>query len=79
MDLESVIIILYQSVIDTDSLDFIKNCDPDDYSERTLRDIAWECGKYDLDCTGEQWYTAMDHIKYIANNGWNKYVSDYKR
>ena len=79
MDTEDVIVILYQSVMDTNSWNFIRDCDPDDYSERKLRDIAWECGKHDLDCTGEQWYLAMDHVKYIANNGWDNYVINYKR
>jgi hypothetical protein len=69
---------VYYSITDTDTWDFIKTCDPDDYSERPLQLIAWECGKRGLDCSGEEWHIAMDHMKYIAWYGWDNYIVNYK-
>lgn len=76
--MEKVLNILYQSITQTNTWDFIGSCDPDDYSERQLQNIAWECGKHGLDCSGDEWHIAMDHMKYISVHGWDKYVINYK-
>ena len=78
MSTNDTIYALYKSVADLDAWDFIKTCDPDDYAERRLQAIAWEFGKYGIDCSGEDWHTAMDHLKYIANYGWDNYITRYK-
>jgi len=73
--MDQIVDIVYNSIVDTGvSWDFIRTCNPDDYSERDLQTIAWECGKSGLDCTGEEWHLAMDRMKYIANN----YINNYK-
>lgn len=61
--MERIIDILYQAIIATNTRDFVKSCDPDDYSKRELQHIAWEYGKYGLECSGEEWHTAINHIK----------------
>ena len=76
--MNTVLNILYQSITYTDTWDFIETCDPDDYSERSLQLIAWECGKHGLDCSGEEWHLAMDHMKYISQYGWDNYIVNYK-
>ena len=74
MSTNDTICALYKTVVDLDAWDFIKTCDPDDYAERRLQAIAWEFGKYGIDCSGEDWHTAMDHLKSMAD----KYITNYK-
>ena len=76
--MEKIIDNLYNVITDTNTWDFVKTCDPDDYSERELQLIAWECGKRDLDCSFEEWHIAMERMKYIAIHGWDNYVMKYK-
>ena len=76
--IQKLLTTLYQSITDTNTWDFIKSCDPDDYSVRELRDIAWEFGKHDIDCSGDEWHFAIDHMKRIATQGWDNYVVNYK-
>lgn len=74
MSTNDTIYALYKSVVDLDAWDFIKTCDPDDYADRRLQAIAWEFGKYGVDCSGEDWHIAMDHLKSMADN----YITNYK-
>ena len=65
---------LYKSIMELGEWDFIRTCDPDDYTERKLQAIIWEFGKYGIECSCEEWHQAMYNMKYIATYGWDNYM-----